>query len=133
MEKIRKKLIREKAVISIYQYVLLDNEIEEVEEFIETDVILSKNNDEMKYCKDMVISIIENIEQYKQAIAANLKTGWTIDRLSKMEMAILIVGSYEILTVKLAKTVVINEAVELTKKYCDEQSFKYINGVLNQL
>lgn len=133
MEKIRKKLIREKSVIAIYQYILLDNDMGDVEDFLDTDVILSKSSEEKEYCLTMVSQIVENIDQYKETIAANLKKGWTIDRLSKMEMAILIVGAYELLTVQLDKKVVINEAVELTKKYCDEQSFKYINGVLNQL
>ena len=44
-----------------------------------------------------IISIASNIERYKAEVAKYLKPGWTLDRLSKMELAILLVGCYELL------------------------------------
>ncbi len=48
-----------------------------------------------------------------------------------MELAILLVAVDELQTEN--KSVVINEAVELTKKYCDDDSYKFINGILNNI
>lgn len=130
MEKIRKRLIREKAVIAIYQYELIGTTEDEIEEYLKSDKKLEK--DEYQYCLEFILKIIENIDIYRERIISCLKTGWTIDRLSKMELAILIVGVHELLEGG-NKTVIINEAIEASKKYCDDQSYKYINGVLNKL
>ena len=62
-----------------------------------------------------IISIASNIERYKAEVAKYLKPGWTLDRLSKMELAILLVGCYELLETEQSKEVIINEAVELSK------------------
>ncbi len=50
-----------------------------------------------------------------------------------MELAILLVGCYELLETEQGKEVIINEAVELSKKYCDEDAYKFINGLLNKI
>lgn len=133
MEKIRIKLIREKAVIAIYQYLLIGAMPEEILEYLKSDKNLCKEKDELEYCATFIGNVIKNIDTYRQEITNYLKDTWPIDRLSTMELAILIVGTHELVTVHTDKKVVINEAVELTKKYCDVQSYKYINGVLNQI
>lgn len=133
MEKVRKKLIREKAVIAIYQYLLIGASHEEILEYLKSDKNLRSEKEELSYCMDFISNIIDNVDTYRQTIIKYLKEGWTIDRLSTMEVAILLVATYELIGENTEKKVVINEAVVLTKKYCDDQSYKYINGVLNQI
>lgn len=133
MKKYRKKLIREKAVIAIYQKLLVDINEEEVREYLNSDKELASDQDDYSYCFMLIISIAENLEKYQAEIAKYLRTGWTIDRLSKMELAILLVGCYEMLETEQSKEVIINEAVELTKKYCDEDAYKFVNGLLNKI
>lgn len=133
MEKIRIKLIREKAVIAIYQYILIGTTEEEILEYLKTDKNLCKEKEELEYCLAFILVIISNVDTYRQEITKHLKDSWPIDRLSTMELAILMVGTHELVTVHTDKKVVINEAVVLAKKYCDDQSYKYINGVLNQM
>ena len=62
-----------------------------------------------------------------------LKKGWSFDRLNKMEQAILLVATCELLESELDKSIVINEAVINAKQYCDEDSYKFINGVLTAI
>ena len=50
-----------------------------------------------------------------------------------MEAAILLVSTSELLDSDLDKSIVINEAVINAKEYCDEDSYKFINGVLNDI
>ena len=58
---------------------------------------------------------------------------WTIERLSKVDQAILSLGIYELLYTDTPSVVVINEAIELSKKYSDESVTKMINGVLDKI
>ena len=68
----------------------------------------------------------------KGIINKNLKD-WSFDRLGYIEQAILLLATHEITAGEVQKPVVINEAVEFAKKYCDEDSYKFINGVLDRL
>lgn len=59
--------------------------------------------------------------------------GWTLERMSKVDLSILRNATYEILFDRnIPKAVAINEAVELAKIYCDEGSPRFINGCLGQ-
>ena len=83
---------------------------------------------ESELCKEIVVNTIERIDEYVPLIEKNLKKSWSIDRLSIMEKAILYVAIYE--RNEVSKEISINQAVELAKKYCDEDAYKFINGVL---
>ena len=58
---------------------------------------------------------------------------WAFDRLGFLEQAILLVGVAELLSEDADKAVIINEAIEFTKKYAAADSFKLINGLLDQI
>ena len=86
---------------------------------------------EIELCKEIVFNTIERIDEYVPLIEKNLKKSWSIDRLSMMEKAILYVAIYE--RNEVSKEISINQAVELAKKYCDEDAYKFINGVLGAI
>ena len=81
----------------------------------------------------LTIGTIENKEVYIRKINELLRSDWTFDRLSLLEQAILLMSFQEILANEAPKAIVINEAVTLCKKYCDDHSYKLINGVLDKL
>ena len=58
---------------------------------------------------------------------------WKMDRLNKVDQAILSLGIYELLYTETPSIVSINEAIELSKKYSDESVTKMINGVLDKI
>ena len=89
-----------------------------------------KNNDEIKYINEVYNGIKENKEKIEKMISDNLKEKWTIERISKIDIAILKVAIYELIYSNLPYKVVINEAVELAKKYGDDSSRAFVNGVL---
>lgn len=66
-------------------------------------------------------------------INANLKPGWDFESLKPIEQAILILAVYEIVHTKTEKKIVINEAIIITKAYCPNDAYKYINGVLDKI
>jgi N utilization substance protein B len=85
---------------------------------------------ETKYIMDAIDTINENIEEIDKDIIAHLE-GWSINRLAKVDLAVLRLAIYEIKYRKdIPIEVSINEAIETVKKYSSEDSFKFINGVL---
>lgn len=82
------------------------------------------------YIIETVNGILENDEEIAKLITSKLKPKWTIDRVSKINIAILKLATYEIVYVKLPYKVVVNEVVELAKKYGDSNSSTFINGIL---
>lgn len=90
---------------------------------------LSGEND-INYFKDVTSKCYDNIEVIDQKISDNLKS-WSMDRLSKINLSILRLAVCEILYLEdIPYQVSINEAVELAKKYGDDDSPAFINGVL---
>lgn len=101
---------------------------EEIDLFVENNGIL--NDEDKKYVKEMAHGIIENNEKISEEIANNLKKDWSIERISKIDLALLKLAIYEIKYKEIPFKVAINEAVELAKKYGEDQSPSFINGVL---
>ena len=92
-------------------------------------------NENLEIDNDFVKSIVDGVTTYKSAldeIANKYIDGWTIDRIDKTGAAILRMGLYELKFTDTPEIVVINEAIELAKKYCDEAVRKIINAVLDR-
>lgn len=121
--------VRENAFKLLYSSeIQKEVEEEQIEIFLEANNINSE--EEIKYIKDSFFGIKENIEEIKELIEKNLKEKWTIERISKIDIAILKLAIYEILYSKVPYKVAINEAIELAKKYGDDTSKSFINGIL---
>ena len=84
--------------------------------------------------KDFALSLYngikDNLTAVDLAINKHLKE-WDLNQIGTVERAILRLGAYEILYTELDNAVVINEAIELAKKLCNETSPKFVNGVLD--
>ena len=105
-----------------------ENKKEQIETFIENNDI--KDENAKKYIEDAVLGIETNKEKITEEIKKNLKSDWKIERISKMDLSILELAIYEIIYKKIPFKVVINEVVELAKKYGEDNSRIFINGVL---
>ena len=122
--------MREQAFKLIYSLEMQkqENLENQLDLYIEANNI--ENNDAIEYIKDAILGIEENKEKILAYIEKNLKSDWKIDRISKIDLAILKLAIYEIKYKKLPYKVVINEAVELAKKYGEDNSKKFVNGIL---
>ncbi len=83
-----------------------------------------------EYVKDIAKGIKDNKEEIESIISGSLKDGWTMDRISLIDFALLKLAVYEIKYKEVPYKVVINEAINLAKKYGEEKSYIFINGVL---
>ena len=83
-----------------------------------------------EYIRESVKGVEENKEAILKLIEKNLKSDWKIDRISKIDIAILKLAIYELEYTEIPFKVVINEAVEIAKKYGEDTSKNFINGIL---
>ena len=97
------------------------------------DLIKEQLEVENEFVANTIDGIIKNKDKLIKKANKYLKKDWTIDRLSKVDQAILLLGVYELLYTDTPSVVAINEAIELSKKYSDEAVTKMINGVLDKI
>ena len=88
--------------------------------------------DDNEFLQAVKADLLMNEDVYIKEISENLKN-WRFERLNLVEQAILLETVSEIKQGLNDKAIVIDEAVILAKQYCDEQSYKYINGVLDNI
>jgi transcription antitermination protein NusB len=87
-------------------------------------------DDEKEYIEELVKGVVSNLDDIDNTILKYLK-GWSIDRIAKIDLAILRIAIYEIKYITdLSNKVSANEAVELAKEYGLETSSNFVNGVI---
>ncbi len=101
---------------------------EQVDLYIESNNIDDENAKE--YIKDVIFGINSNVEEITELIEKHLKSDWKIDRISKIDLSLLKLAIYEIKYKEIPYKVAINEAIELAKKYGEDNSKNFVNGVL---
>ena len=120
---------REKIMVILYQ---IDFYKKENIEYNLEDVFHENLEMDNKYVKDIVNGVLENQDKIDETINKYLDN-WDLDRLGKTDRAILRLSTYEMIYYDTTKVVVINEAVELAKKYSDDKVVKLINAVLDKV
>ena len=124
-----KSAIREETFKLLYSLeIQKDFDTEEIELFFE-DTELEDEKAKKEIIKE-INEIKEKNNEIISQISENLKSDWNVERISKINVALLKIAIYEILYKEVPFKVVINEVVELAKKYGEDTSGSFINGVL---
>ena len=128
-----RKLSREKTMELLFGMTLSKDSIEEaIEGFIDNYEEDIKEID-LTYVKQALIGIENNKEAIDKIIEENLHN-WKLERISKVNLSILRLSTYEVLyDTEIPRSVAINEALEITRRYSDEKSVGFINGVLDKI
>lgn len=128
---------RVNAMLALYQVFLLNRDIEDV--FDDIDYILNEGEPAFlpfseldEPIKTMLIDAYEHQGIVIDKINENL-TDWDFVRLGVLEQAILFLAVSEMVYETADRAVIINEAVDIAKQYCDDEAFKLVNGVLDKL
>ena len=122
--KLRKTIMIILYQVSLYQKNNITYDIEDViKENIEID---------SEFVKEMVHGVLNNVNEIDEVANKHLKN-WSIDRLGKIDQAILRMGIYELLYTDTPDIICINEAVELAKNFSDDAVKDLINGVLDSI
>ncbi len=87
---------------------------------------------ETTFCRQLVIGTIEEQDSLDVLLSQYL-VNWEMDRLATVVRNILRIGLYELIHMKdIPPSVTINESIEMAKKYQDDESARFINGVLDR-
>lgn len=109
-----------------------DELLDSIEEFRQS-VELELDEKQLSQVQSLVTGVLKNYHSLEEKIRPLLKN-WTLDRLPRVNLTILILGSYEICyRPELASSIIINEAVELAKEFGPEKSSAFINASLDNL
>ena len=128
MTKTRSEL-REKCMIILYQNEILNSKDDKTS----IDEIIKDNIDyDNEFVNTIVHGVLEKYEELNE-LANKFMNDWTIDRIDKTGACILCMAIYELKYSDTPEIVVINEAVELAKKYSDDSVRKMINAVLDKM
>lgn len=121
--------LREIIIKIIYQVNMLE---ESKLEYNLNDLIKEQLEVENEFINQTINGIIKNKVTINELANKHLKS-WTIERLNKVDQAIISLGIYELMYTDTPSVVAINEAIELSKIYSDEAVTKMINGVLDKI
>lgn len=121
----KRKEQREKAMIAVYQYLLVNRDLDSLIDDAFQDV-----EERDPYIMDLIHTAVANEKRYAGYIDQVLK-GWKYDRLGCVEKAILLNGCAEFDMKQVEAAVIIDESVRMAKKYCDSDTYKLVNSVLD--
>ena len=122
---------RETAMKLLYEYsitgTLCKDSLENAPDALGADS-LDENN--LRYINDIITGFPGKCDEIDGIISSNSKS-WKLERIAKVDLAILRLALYEILYMEdIPQKVTINEAIELAKKYSAEKSYQFVNGLL---
>lgn len=122
-----RRLIRQKVVESLYELEFQPEQLERILA-VQKHALSTK---EFDFYQRLIQGILTNQTALDQLITRYLKQGWSLSRISILERSILRLAGYELQYERLTPPkVVINEAIELAKQFGDDESKRFINGIL---
>jgi len=127
----KRRSSRELALKFLYQFELNGGDLDEqIKLFLERN---SSQEDVANFMKELVVSLIDKMEEIDEIIQ-KFSDHWILDRMTVIDRNILRMGACELLfNFSTPPKVVINEAIDIAKKYGNEDSPEFINGILDKV
>ena len=127
----KRRSSRELALKFLYQFELNGGDLDEqIKLFLERN---SSQEDVANFMKELVVSLIDKMEKIDEIIQ-KFSDHWILDRMTVIDRNILRMGACELLfNFSTPPKVVINEAIDIAKKYGNEDSPEFINGILDKV
>ena len=120
---------------ALYSWDLGNVDIDNVLDFawVEKETLERMGDESLSFSKLLVSGTIEHIEEIDSVIKSHL-TNWDFDRLNKVDLAILRISVYPLLFQKdIHSSIIIDEAIDISKEFGSDDSFKFINAVLDSI
>lgn len=120
---------RIKVMTCIYQYLLTEKSMDDIFD----DNLDIDDKKSISFIVENTVNTLKDQDELEEVIKTHLTPTWDYDRLGYIEKAILLMSAEELVHGNTDRAVIINEAVEIAKQYCDDDAPKLINGVLDQI
>ena len=128
-----RRLAREELFKIVFEAEINNKDLNTVlDSYLERENEVELNEKGKEFLVEYVKGIIENQDKILAELNEKME-GWSFERVGNVEKALLKISVYEILFKDTPKEIVINEAVELAKKYGDTKTYEFVNGVLARL
>lgn len=124
----KRRTAREKALQALFQI-----DVSEVDPKDAIDHVLEGERSD-NYLVKLVLGVVENLSPIDELIQGHLEK-WTMDRLATVDRNLLRLSTYELLYCQeeVPANVAIDEAIEIAKIYGDDQSSRFVNGILSKV
>ncbi|MFJ8527813.1 transcription antitermination factor NusB [Bacillus sp. NPDC094106] len=125
----KRRTARERAMQALYQMDITG----ELEPKVAVENTLEEGEETNEFLDSLVVGFVEHKEAIDEVIRQNLKK-WKLERISVVDRSILRLAVYEMKYMEeIPHNVTINEAIEIAKIFGDEESRRFINGVLSNI
>jgi len=123
----KRRTAREKAVQCLFQIDMAEVKLRDA-----IDLVMEDSEEDAGYMVSLVEGTLRFLNQIDDEIRKYLR-GWQLERIANVDRAVLRLAFYELMFEQneVPEKVVLNEAVELAKVFSDEQSYRFVNGVLS--
>ncbi|MDF2556397.1 MAG: nusB [Bacillales bacterium] len=138
----KRRLSREKALCALFQIFLGKSELEkalfavEKYEFHEEEPFVSDSdvNEPDAFFTLLVKGVLDHQEEIDELLKSNMEK-WSLDRIGNVELNVARIAVFELLYQKdeTPQRVILNEAIDIVKKYSDDKSGKFINSILQKV
>lgn len=119
---------------AIYSWDVSGEPVENLLEFSWVDGKDSVEEDALTFARLIISGTIENITEIDGLIKNHLSKNWNFDRLNKVTLSILRISVYSLVYQKdIDSSIVIDEAIDLAKEFGPDDSFKFVNGMLDNI
>ncbi|MDD2229223.1 MAG: transcription antitermination factor NusB [Candidatus Cloacimonetes bacterium] len=108
------------------------NEYPEVLQNLSSAENINPSSPVYAFADELVKNTIINIEDVEAEIDKH-SDNWSLESIAHLDRSILFVAVYELLLTDTPPAVVINEAIEIAKRFCSEPTAKFINGILDSI
>ncbi len=100
-------------------------------DWLDEEKRVSLDDEVAAFARLLIAGTLESIEVVDEAIRSHLQN-WSFERLKKVDLAVLRIGAYSLLYQReIPAQITIDEAIEIVKEYGSEDSYRFINGVLD--
>ena len=120
---------------ALYSWDLGNVDVDNVLDFswVEKETLGRMGEESLTFTRLLISGTIEHIEEIDSVIKSHL-TNWDFDRLNKVDLAILRISVYPLLFQKdIHSSIIIDEAIDISKEFGSDDSFKFINAVLDSI
>ncbi|MBS3991244.1 MAG: hypothetical protein KGZ51_04165 [Erysipelothrix sp.] len=134
---LKRRQKRISAIMCFFQYFSTRDDMETIIETFEQDIVPYNHSEFFVVFDDDFKSLLTIAIEYEtqviNKINSLLRDGWVFDRLPMIDRAILFMAISEITLEFDEKAIIINEAIEISKIFSEQDQYKYINGLLDKL